>query len=153
MRRMATILAVLALMLALSSGAALAAFEDSITGTDHTDIISGTGRAEQISGLGGDDRINGGGGPDLVEGGRGADELGDGLGKDTVYGGSGADNLIGQGGDTSLDRFNAGGGNDLLQPVDVPAVADVVNCGPGTDTVYADRADVVKDNCERVRTR
>jgi hypothetical protein len=25
-----------------------------------------------------------------------------------------------------------------------------VNCGPGTDTVSADTADIVNDNCERV---
>ena len=153
MRRTATILAVLALMVTFSSGVALAAFEDSINGTDHTDIITGTGRAEQISGLGGGDQINGGGGTDLVKGGKGSDELGDGLGKDTVYGGSGKDNLIGQGGDTSVDHFYAGGDNDTLQPVDVPAVEDVVNCGLGTDTVYADKDDVVNDNCERVRVR
>ncbi len=153
MRRTATILAVLALMVTFSSGMALAAFEDSINGTDHTDIITGTGKAEQISGLGGADQINGGGGTDLVKGGKGSDELGDGLGKDTVYGGSGKDNLIGQGGDTAIDHFYAGGGDDTLQPVDVPAVEDIVKCGPGTDTVYADKDDVVNDNCERVRVR
>jgi Ca2+-binding RTX toxin-like protein len=152
MRRTATILAVVALMVTLSSGAALAAFGDSITGTDHTDIFTGTKWAERIFGLGGADQINGGG-PDLVEGGQGSDELADGLGKDTVYGNSGRDNLIGQGGDTSLDYFYGGGGNDLVQPVDVPTVKDVVSCGRGTDTVYADEADVVNDNCERVRTR
>jgi hypothetical protein len=27
----------------------------------------------------------------------------------------------------------------------------VVSCGPGTDTVYADKADVVRDDCERVK--
>ena len=150
MRRMATILAVLALMVTFSSGVALAAFEDSITGTDHTDIFKGTNKAEQISGLGGGDQIHGGGGNDLVEGGKGSDELGDGLGQDSVYGGAGKDNLIGQGGDTSHDRFRAGGGDDTVQPWDSPAVRDVVNCGPGTDKVYADKADIIRDNCERV---
>jgi hypothetical protein len=28
-----------------------------------------------------------------------------------------------------------------------------VNCGPGTDEVYADEADVINDNCERVIVR
>ena len=153
MRRMATILAVVVLMLTVSSGMAVAAFEDSITGTDHTDIITGTGKAEQISGLGGGDQINGRGGNDLIQGGRGPDEVADGLGQDSVYGGAGKDNLIGQGGDTSLDHFYAGGGDDTVQPVDRPAVKDVVNCGPGTDEVYADEADVIKDNCERVRVQ
>ena len=79
MRRMATLLATLALMVVFSSGVTLAAYEDSIMGTDHTDILSGTGKAEQISGLSGGDKLNG------------------------------ADNLIGQAGDTSDDRFNGGG--------------------------------------------
>ena len=52
-----------------------------------------------------------------------------------------------------LDRFYAGGGDDTLQPVDSPAVKDVVNCGPGTDKVYADEADAINDNCERVVVR
>jgi len=151
MRRTATILAVSALMVTFASGVALATLEATIEGTDSTDIITGTGLDEQISGFGGDDRINGGGGADLVLGGRGSDELADGLGRDTVRGGSGPDNLIGQGGDAARDYFIAGGGDDLIQPVDVPGVADVVDCGPGTDTVYADEADIVKDNCERVR--
>src|SRR5918994_803842 len=112
MRRMATILAAVALMVTFSSGVALAAFEDTITGTDRTDIFTGTNKAEQIFGLGAPDRINGGGGDDLVEGDQGSDEL--------------------------------------VQPFDSPAVEDVVNCGPGTDTVYADKADKINDNGERV---
>jgi Ca2+-binding RTX toxin-like protein len=151
MGRMAAILAAVAVMVTFSSGAALAAFEKTIIGTVGTDIFTGTAKAEQISGLGGADRINGGGGDDLVEGGLGSDEVGDGLGLDAVYGGGGKDNLIGQGGDTSRDRFYAGSGNDIVQPFDSPAVADVVNCGPGIDTVYADKADIIKDDCERVR--
>jgi Ca2+-binding RTX toxin-like protein len=152
MRRTATILAVVALMVTFSSGMALAAYDDSITGTDHTDILSGTSQAEQISGLGGGDQINGGGGADLVRGDLGSDELSDGRGQDTVYGGAGVDNLIGYG-DTSVDYFYGGGGDDTVQSRDVPAVKDVVSCGVGTDTVYADKADVVSDNCEHVRTR
>ena len=102
MRRTATILAVVALMVVSSSGVALAAYEVSMPGTDGEDIISGTEKSEHISGLGGDDRLNGGGGDDLVEGGLGSDELGDGRGRDTVNADDGADNLIGQGGDISV---------------------------------------------------
>ena len=139
-------------MVTFTSGVALAAYEDSITGTDHTDILSGTRQAEQISGLGGGDQINGGGGADLVKGGLGSDELSDGLGRDTVYGGAGVDNLIGYG-DTSVDYFYAGGGDDTVQSRDIPAVKDVVSCGAGADTIYADKVDVVSYNCEHVRTR
>jgi Ca2+-binding RTX toxin-like protein len=153
MRRTATILATLALMVTFSSGVALAAYENSITGTDQTDVLSGTGQTERIFGLGGGDQLNGGGGSDLIKGGQGQDELGDGYGKDAVYGGGGADNLIGQGGDTSADHFYGGRGDDLFQPRDVPAVKDFVGCGAGTDTVYADEADVVEGDCERVNVR
>jgi Ca2+-binding RTX toxin-like protein len=61
------------------------------------------------------------------------------------------DNLIGYGGDTSMDRFYAGGGNDTIQSRDLPAVKDTVSCGAGNDTVSADKADVVSDDCERVK--
>jgi Ca2+-binding RTX toxin-like protein len=151
MRRTATILAVVALMVVSSSGMALAAYEVSMPGTDGEDNISGTEKSEHISGLGGDDRLNGGGGDDLVEGGLGSDELGDGRGQDTINANDGADNLIGQGGDTSVDHFYAEGGRDTIQTRDVPAVKDTVECGAGTDTVYADKADVVGDDCEQVR--
>jgi Ca2+-binding RTX toxin-like protein len=151
MGRTATILAVVLLMGVSSSGVALAAYEDLITGTDGTDIISGTGKSEHISGLGGDDRLNGGDGADLIEGDLGSDELGDGSGQDIVNGNGGADNLIGQGGDTSADRFYADSGHDTIQSRDIPAVKDTVECGAGTDTVYADKADVVADDCEQVR--
>ena len=75
----------------------------------------------------------------------------DGRGKDVVYGGRGVDNLIGYGGDASLDRFYGGGGGDTVQSRDVPAVKDVVICGTGTDEVYADKADVVSEDCERAK--
>jgi Ca2+-binding RTX toxin-like protein len=73
------------------------------------------------------------------------------LGADLVYGGIGGDNLIGTAGDTSVDRFYGGTGEDIFQPRNVPAVEDMVSCGPGTDTVYADKADVVGGDCEQVK--
>jgi hypothetical protein len=60
--------------------------------------------------------------------------------------------LIGQGGDTSVDLVEAGPGNDTVRSRDVPAAKDIVECGSGTtDTVYADKADVVSDDCEKVK--
>jgi len=44
-------------------------------------------------------------------------------------------------------------GDATIQPGDVPASKDFVRCGPGIDTVYADEADVVSGDCERVRVR
>jgi hypothetical protein len=96
-------------------------------------LVGGAALSEVIRGLGGDDEIS------------------DGLGKDAVYGNEGADNLIGYGGDTSVDRFYGGTGDDTIQSRDVPDSKDRVRCGPGVDRVYADKADVVSENCERVR--
>ena len=61
------------------------------------------------------------------------------------------DNLIGYGGDASLGRFYVGVGKDTVQSRDVPAVKDTVNCGSGTDTVSADKADIISDVCESVK--
>ncbi len=122
------------LMVMLSAGAALAA-SPVLTGTNGDDQLKGTKKAEEIRGL------------------RGEDEIVDGLGKDTVYGNAGADNLIGYGGDTSVDRFRGNAGDDIIQSRDVPAVKDRVRCGPGVDHVYADKADVVYGDCEKVKIR
>jgi Ca2+-binding RTX toxin-like protein len=134
MKRTTRVLAAIFAVVFLSAGPALAALP-LIVGTNAGERITGTKNAEEIRGLGG------------------SDEITDGLGGDLVYGGRGADNLIGYGGDASVDRFYGGGGNDIVQPGDVPAVKDVVGCGGGTDTVYADKADVVGGDCERVRVR
>jgi Ca2+-binding RTX toxin-like protein len=118
----------------LSAGPALAVLP-LIVGTDDGEQIRGTNSTEEIRGLGG------------------TDEITDGLGADVVYGGKEKDNLIGYGGNTSSDRFYGGGGDDLFQPEDVPAVRDVVRCGTGTDAVYPDKKDAVSEDCERVRGR
>ncbi len=120
------------LVVFLAAGPALAALP-LILGTDAAEQLEGTKIAEEIRGLGG------------------SDEIVDGRGKDVVHGGVGADNLIGYGGDTSSDRFSGGDGGDTVQSRDVPAIRDVVRCGAGTDKVYADKADGVSDDCERVR--
>ena len=115
----------------LAAGPALAALP----------LIVGTA-AEQLKGMNGAEEIRGLGG---------SDEIVDGRGRDTVYGGSGVDNLIGYGGDMSVDRFSGSEGDDTVQSRDVPAVGDTVSCGTGTDTVYADKADAVSGDCERIK--
>jgi Ca2+-binding RTX toxin-like protein len=132
MKRTTGVLVAMCLVVLLSAGTALGALP-LIVGTSSGEQIKGTKNAEEIRGLGG------------------SDEITDGLSRDLVYGGAGGDNLIGTGGDTSVDYFYGGRGDDLLQPRDVPAVKDMVSCGTGTDTVYADKADVVGGNCERVK--
>jgi Ca2+-binding RTX toxin-like protein len=132
MGRTAKILAAATLMVVFSASAALAALPV-LTGTNGDDQLKGTKKAEEIRGL------------------RGEDEIVDGLNKDLIYGGNGSDNLIGYGGDTSVDHFDGGAGDDIIQSRDIPASKDRVWCGPGVDRVYADEADVVSGHCERVR--
>ena len=134
MRQAIRVLAMVCLMVVLSAGTALAA-SALISGTNAGERITGTNNAEEIRGLGG------------------SDEIADGLDKDLVYGGRGGDNLIGTGGDTSVDRFYGGAGRDILQPRDIPAVKDYVSCGSGVDQVYADKADIISGNCEKVSIR
>ena len=120
------------LVVLLCAGTALAALPR-IVGTNSGEQVNGTRNAEEISGLGG------------------SDEISDDLGADLVYGGTGGDNLIGTASDTSVDRYYGEGGGDIFQPRNVPAVKDMVSCGPGTDTVYADEVDVVGGDCEQVK--
>ena len=131
MKRTTGVLVATCLVILLSAGPALAALP-LIVGTNAGERITGTKNAEEIRALGG------------------SDEITDGLGGDLVYGNRGGDNLIGYGGDTSLDRFYGGRGNDIVQSRDVPAAKDVVSCGAGTDKVLAaDKKDVVRDDCEK----
>ena len=120
------------LVVLLCAGTALAALPR-IVGTNSGEQVNGTRNAEEIRGL------------------EGSDEISDDLGADLVYGGTGEDNLIGTASDTSVDRYYGEDGGDIFQPRNVPAVKDMVSCGPGTDTVYADEADVVGGDCEQVQ--
>jgi len=74
----------------------------------------------------GADTFTGGSGDDFVDAGPGTDVINPGPGNDQVRGGEGSDTISTQDGQV-----------------------DEVDCGDGTDTVTADRADVVK-NCETV---
>jgi Ca2+-binding RTX toxin-like protein len=64
--------------------------------------------------------------------------LSGGPGKDVVDGAAGADTISG------------GAGDDIFLTYNRPAGKDVVSCGGGHDEVFADRADVVSGDCERV---
>ena len=46
------------------------------------------------------------------------------------------------------DRLFGEGGNDTFHARD--SRFDVIGCGPGLDTVHADRRDLVGKDCERV---
>lgn len=74
-------------------------------------------------------------------------------GSDLLLGLGGDDILLGLGGDDCLiggpgrDTVDAGAGNDVVTAKD--GTAETVRCGPGTDTVIADRSDRLIA-CERV---
>ena len=97
MKRYAVMAVVASLLLALSSGAALAA--TLVVGTENPDRLRGTGLNERIEGRGGDDRITGGGGVDRVLAGPGDDFVNVGYHDDG----------------TTPDRVDCGPGKDTVQ--------------------------------------
>jgi Ca2+-binding RTX toxin-like protein len=135
MRKIATIITALVLMLALSTGAAFASQAINY-GTSAGEVIKGTARANVTHGLGGNDAIHGLGGNDLLYGDAGHDGLYGGSGDDTVRGGDGDDRaeerkVFGGSGD---DALYGGPGNDTLHSMG-DGGSDYVDCGAGTDTV------------------
>jgi Ca2+-binding RTX toxin-like protein len=108
-----------------------------ITGTRFDDVVLGRAGADRIALGAGDDQALGDTGSDTIDGGPGADWIEGDEGSDRLTGGPGADHLFG------------GPGDDTIIARD--GVRDSISCGPGHDTVVADRIDVVARNCERVR--
>jgi hypothetical protein len=97
-------------------------------------VVAGKGKASapagrKINGTSKADNLKGGAGPDTIRAGAGNDRINPGAGRDTVFGGA---------------------GNDTIQAVD--KTRDVIDCGAGTDTVVADKLDVLK-GCETVKRR
>jgi Ca2+-binding RTX toxin-like protein len=108
---------------------------DHLSGSQGDDRILGD---DSSRGIAGNDRISGNAGSDLLVGGPGKDRLSGGVGDDRLTGGRGQNLLRG------------GWGNDRLNGMN--GRFDRLNCGPGRDTVRADRMDRVR-GCERVRPR
>jgi hypothetical protein len=92
-------------------------------------------------------RLVGTKGADVLRGTSRSDRLSGGGGRDTIQGRGGADCLTGGGG---RDRISGGAGNDVINARD--GQVDTVSCGPGRDTVRADRRDRLS-GCERRRLR
>jgi Ca2+-binding RTX toxin-like protein len=89
-----------------------------------------------------------------MSGGEGDDFMTGAEGADSIYGGPGADVLTdGEPRRGAQDLLSGGPGGDALLPVNKPAGKDLVSCGSGRDRVFADRADVVAGDCERVLFR
>ena len=101
--------------------------------------LNGDDRANHLTGTAFADVLNGRGGADVLNGGKG---------NDILNGGAGADILIGGPG---LDILRGSAGNDTVRAQD--GQRDTIDCGTGRDIVYADRADRVAKNCERIHRR
>jgi hypothetical protein len=97
------------------------------TGNAKANVLVGTALADVLRGLGGNDRLSGN------------------AGNDKLYGGPGSDILSGGAG---ADLLDAGTGNDTVNARD--NVKDTIRCGPGKDTVTADKKDMVTRDCETV---
>jgi Ca2+-binding RTX toxin-like protein len=127
LRKIATLLSSLVLMLVLASGVALAA---DFIGTSGDDVFPpGTEGDDYFEGRAGDDRINALGGVDIIYGNKGIDRITPGEGADQVY---------------------AGAGDDLIYARDITPSIDTIDCGGGFDQVETiHRDDVTLSNCER----
>jgi RTX calcium-binding nonapeptide repeat (4 copies)/Domain of unknown function DUF11 len=129
------------------------AFPDRLVGGDGDDLLKGLGADDCLEGGAGADVLDGGDGDDRIAGASGRDRLIGGRGADRLTGGAGNDRLTGGAGDDTLspgsgrDAVDAGAGNDTINAVD--GVRETIECGPGRDTVRADRRDRLK-HCEKV---
>jgi Ca2+-binding RTX toxin-like protein len=133
-RRGVLLLASMLVMLVVVGGVAWAL---NIVGTDRDDNLRGTSANDRIRGLGGNDFINGLSGADIIWGEAGNDELVDGARSESFR-----------------DQLYGGSGNDTIWTNNRPYRRDVVNCGPGFDTLVADPYDAyVGQPCEDVIVR
>ena len=179
MRKSALLFASIALAVLLTSGLALTATitcrgTASCFGTNRDDIMTGTGADNNMFGQRGDDIMRGMGGADYVRGDQGADEIYgasagdttlwgggfdaggnyDDAGDDRVRGGRGADTIIGGYAKSGVDVLLGDAGDDTVNAAQrsargVRVTREIIDCGPGRDTVYFDRGkDVVAKDCE-----
>ena len=150
-------LAVMALFVLLASGVALAVVR---VGDAGPNFILGTNRADTLEGRGGNEDITGLGGRDVVAGQAGRGALSGGFGDDVVDGGG--DDVMGgdvfpffSGGSGTYgnDVLDGGAGNYyIVTRLDgANPRRDIIGCGAGRDTAYADPIDTVGADCERVR--
>jgi Ca2+-binding RTX toxin-like protein len=122
-------------VLLLGGGVALA---DTIDGTTGPDDLVGTDKEDVIYASEGRDYVSGLAAADVLYAGDGNDTVVGRDGNDRIYGNGGSDLLFGNQGN---DTINSAGDKGI----------DVVKCGFGeADTVYVDKEDRVKKNCENV---
>lgn len=161
MKKMVMLGAVLAMAL-LVSAPALAAHLTGLkieNGTNGEDVLTGTDRRDGLFGKGGDDVLRGLGAADFLDADSNDANNVRGSGNDTVSGGAGADSIYGG---PDSDALSGGRGNDFINdgryrdngaPTTGDNAKDAIDCGPGKDTVRAERIDAVSDDCEKVTRR
>jgi Ca2+-binding RTX toxin-like protein len=148
---------------------------DTLEGGGGDDVLIGLAARDFMAGGTGKDTLEGGrgndvvlGGPppqgpnrppeqerpgasDTVKGGRGADVVDGAAGADALFGGPGGDFISdGENRRGATDTLDGGPGDDFFWPRNEPAGMDIVLCESGRDRVFADRADIISDDCERV---
>jgi Ca2+-binding RTX toxin-like protein len=156
MRRGITVIAAASLVAMLAvAGIALAKpikgtqGDDALTGTEAAEKINGKKGDDTISGLAGDDDLRGNKDDDILSGDEGNDRLRGAAGADSLDGGTENDDLDGGKG---IDEVSGGDGDDTIKSRGDGNKADNITCGLGTDSVKADRNDVVDEDCENVDT-
>lgn len=161
MKKMVMLGAVLAMALVVAAPA-LAAHLTGLrieNGTNGNDVLTGTDRRDGLFGKGGDDVLRGRGAADFLDADSNDANTVRGVGNDTVSGGAGADSIYGGPDNDSLsggrgdDFINDGRYRDDGAPTRGDNSRDAIDCGPGRDTVRAERIDAVSNDCERVMRR
>ncbi len=147
MRKLALLVAMLAMALAVTASTAFAQQEarpgiaqNEIVGTEASEALYGTYVEDQIFGEGGHDLLVGEAGSDQVNGGRGDDYLVAAYGYWQVAPNAPA----------TSDGIYGGAGNDLIDAADLAGAPDYVECGSGVDLVHAGVEDRVSRDCEFV---
>ena len=140
---------------------------DVITGGANDDFILGANGSDILLGDDGNDRLSGGNDQDILEGREGVDTLLGDEGNDRLSGGNDQDILEGGGGNDTLmggsgaDVITDGNGNDLIFQGQINTTSkiltdgrmDIIDCGPGDDTVYISVGDEDKSiQCEHIFT-
>jgi hypothetical protein len=105
-------------------------------------VVAGGGN-DKIVGEDAVEEIDGGSGDDYLEGGKNHDVINGGVGRDTIFGDD-TDSSCNADFPESCVKY----GNDEIYARD--GEVDQIDCGAGTDKVFADPSDVVAANCETV---
>ena len=113
------------------------AYNDTMTGFDHSSTAPSDTYTNVFYGNGGNDLMSGAGGNDYLDGGADNDTIDGGSGDDTIIGGTGNDSLIGGAGNDSID---GGAGNDTLIGDGAAAGTPIkITVLPGSDASFSNK--------------